>query len=122
MSESSRRLEEVSREYEEKANSAHEVYTSAARAEAAYRHERAKAVLRHKLSRDRMSVAEAEIRADAQEDIGELLQRRLVLAAAAEGLKAKLYELKERVGSCRTSVVGERTADQFHSRGYGGSA
>jgi hypothetical protein len=113
---------EVSREYELKANSAEQVYTDAARAEASYKNERAKAVLKHKLSGERMSVAEAELRADAQDDIAELLQNRLVKSAVADALKAKLMQLREQVAVGRTAVVDERAADQFHSRGYGGAA
>lgn len=122
MSDAVRRMGEVSREYELKANSAEQVYTDAARAEASYKNERAKAVLKHKLSGERMSVAEAELRADAQDDIAELLQNRLVKSAVADALKAKLMQLREQVAVGRTAVVDERAADQFHSRGYGGAA
>lgn len=122
MSDAVRRMGEVSREYELKANTAEQVYTDAARAEASYKNERAKAVLAHKLSGERMSVAEAELRADAQDDIAELLQNRLVKSAVADALKAKLMQLREQVASGRTVVVDERAADQFHARGYGGAA
>lgn len=121
MSEAAQHLGKVSREYELRAISAADVYTEAARAEAAYKNERAKAVYRHKMSGDRMSVAEAELRADAQDDICELLQARLVKAAAADGLKARLTQLREQNANGRTAVVDERAADQFHANGYGGA-
>jgi hypothetical protein len=119
MSESVRRMGEVSREYELKANSAEQVYEEAARAESAYKNE---AVLKNKLSVERMSVAEAELRADAQDDIAELLQNRLVKQAVADALKAKLAQLREQVAVGRTAVVDERAGDQFHSRGYSGAS
>lgn len=122
MSESIRRLGDVSRLYETKADECEQVYTDAARAESAYRHERAKAVLRHKESGERMSVAEAETRADADESVAQLYQDRLVKVAKADALKAKLSQLREQVAVGRTAVVDERAADQFHARGYGGQA
>lgn len=122
MSESIRRLGDVSRLYEMKADECEAVYTAAARAESAYKHERAKAVLRHKESGERMSVAEAETRADADESVAQLYQDRLVKTAQADALKAKLSQLREQVAVGRTAVVDERAADQFHARGYGGQA
>lgn len=122
MSESIRRLGDVSRLYETKADECEQVYTDAARAESAYKHERAKAVIRFKESGERMSVAEAETRADASDEIAALYQARLVNAARADALKAKLAQLREQVAVGRTAVVDERAADQFHARGYGGQA
>jgi hypothetical protein len=122
MSEAVRRMGEVSREYELRADSAEQVYTDAARAEAAYKHQRARAVLRHKLSGDRMSVAEAEIRADAQDDIAELHQRRLTTQAASDALKAKLTQMREQNANGRTAVVDERAVDTIHARGHSGAA
>lgn len=117
MSESLRRLGDVSRFYEQKADECEAVYTAAARAESAYKHERAKTVIRFKESGERMSVAEAETRADADEAVAQLYQDRLVKAAQADALKAKLSQLREQVAVGRTAVVDERAADQFHARG-----
>jgi pheromone shutdown protein TraB len=104
-------------------NTAHDVYTTAARAEAAHRHEKAKAMLRIKADVDfKMSIAEAETRADADDTVAELFQQRVVTAAAADALRAKLAQLREQVAVGRTAVVDERAGDQFHSRGYGGTA
>lgn len=123
LSESLRRLGDVSREYEALANTANEVYTDAARAEATHRYERAKAMLRAKAGADfKMSIAEAETRADADDTVAELYQTRLVTAAGADALKAKLAQLREQVATGRTAVVDERAGDQFHARGYGGAA
>jgi hypothetical protein len=121
MSDSVRRMGEVSREYETKANESEGIYTAAARAESAYKHEKAKRVIRFKES-EKMSVAEAETRADADDAIAELYQTRLVAQAVADAHKAKLAQLREQVAVGRTAVVDERAADQFHSRGYGGAA
>lgn len=122
MSESIRRLGDISRLYEAKADEAEQVYIDAARAESAHRQERAKAVIRFKESGERMSVAEAETRADASDEVAQLYQARLVCQARADALKAKLAQLREQVAVGRTAVVDERTADQFHARGYGGQA
>jgi hypothetical protein len=113
---------EVSREYELKARESEGIYTAAARAESAYKHEKAKRVIRFKESGEKMSVAEAETRADADDAIAELYQTRLVAQAVADAHKAKLAQLREQVAVGRTAVVDERAADQFHSRGYGGAA
>jgi hypothetical protein len=122
-SESLKRLGDVSRTYEEKANEAAKVYEAAARAESAHRYEKAKAMLRIKDGADfKMSIAEAETRADADDTVAELFQQRVVTAAAADALRAKLAQLREQVAVGRTAVVDERAGDQFHSRGYGGTA
>jgi hypothetical protein len=115
MSEAIQRLRRVSDTYEEKATESPAMYETAARAEAYYRAERAKAVLRHKASADRMSVAEAETRADADNQIYQLHTDRLVSAALAEAHKDRLRQLKEREASCRTEVTTEREADRIHA-------
>jgi len=115
VSEAIRRLRWVSDQYEAKASESAALYEVAARAEADYRAERAKAVLRHKASRERMSVAEAETRADADTQIYQLHTDRLVSSALAEAHKDRLRQLKEREASCRTEVTTEREADRIHA-------
>lgn len=120
--ESRSRLGEVSREYQEKADSADQVYGAAARAEAGYKKARAKAVLRFKTDAERMSQAEAETRADADDEVARLHETYLVAKAAADALKAKLTQLREQNANGRTAVVDERGVDELHGRGYGGAA
>lgn len=122
MNEALQRLGAVSRKYETKASEATDVYVAAARAEAAYKREHAKAALRFKESGERMSVAEAELRADADDGVSRLYEERLVLAATAEGHKHKLIQLREQNANGRTAVVDERASDEIHARGYGGAS
>lgn len=122
MNEALQRLGVVSREYETKANGATDVYVAAARAESAYKRERAKASLRFKESGGRMSVAEAELRADADDAVASLYEDRLVLAATAAAHKDKLIQLREQNANGRTAVVDERAGDEIHARGHGGAA
>src|SRR5437899_7809040 len=108
MNEALQHLRAVSLEYEFKASEATNVYTTAARAEAVYKRERAKASLRFKESGERMSVAEAELRADADDAVARLYEDRLVLAATAAAHKDKLIQLREQNANGRTAVVDER--------------
>lgn len=117
MNESLRRLGDVSRFYEQKADSAEKVYVDAAEADATYKHERAKAVLRHKGSGGPMSQGEAETRADADDQIYQFHRDKVVLSAKAEALKAKLVQLKEQNANGRTATVDERKVDEFHAQG-----
>lgn len=121
MNEALQRLGVVSREYELMATDAKEIYVAAAKAEAAYKRERAKAALRLKESGERMSVAEAELRADADDKVAALYEERLIASATAEAHKHKLIQLREQNANGRTAVVDERANDEIHARGYGGT-
>lgn len=116
------RLGAVSRAYELAADEYRQVAVNAAEAEAAHRSEKAKAVLRFRALDDVRSHAEAEARADGDDRIAGLYRDRLVKAALADSHKAKLAQLKEQVATGRTRVTSERTADEFHARGYTGAA
>lgn len=122
MSESIRHLGNVSRDYQIKADTADEIYTAAAEADAAHKHAHAKAVLQFKESGERMSQGEAETRADADDGVAELYRDKVVTKAKAEALKAKLTQLREQNANGRTAVVDERGVDDLHARGYGGQA
>jgi hypothetical protein len=115
MNEAMQRLRATSDSFESKANLTRDVYAAAARADAAYKVERAKAILRHKASVDRMTQSEAETRADADDEIAALYLQKVVTSADMESLKDKLRQLKEREGSCRTEVTTEREADRIHA-------
>lgn len=116
------RLGAVSRAYEQAVAEYGPLAVEAAKAEAAYRAAKAKAVLRAKAGPDRVSVAEAEARADADDEIADLYQRRLVAAALADAHKAKLAQLKEQVATGRTLAASEREADRIHADGTSGAA
>lgn len=92
-----------------------DVYTAAAKADAAYKRDRAKTVLKFKASVERMTQAEAETRADADDVISHLYLTKVIASAESEALKDKLRQLKEREASCRTEVTTEREADRIHA-------
>ena len=116
------RLGEVSRAYELAADEYRAFVVDAAEAEAAHRSGKAKTILRFKALEDVRSHAEAEARADADEEIADLYRRRLVTAALAESHKAKLQQLREQVATGRTRVTSEREVDRIHAGGLSGAA
>lgn len=115
-------LGKVSRAYEMAANEYQDIALLAAAAEAEHKSTRAKAILRHKAGEERMSQAEAETRADADDQVAELYMRRLTTAAIADSHREKLKQLREQVATGRTAVASERAADDFHARGLTGAA
>lgn len=115
MNEAIQRLRATSDSFEAKANLTRDVYGEAARADAAHKRERAKAVLRFKAGAERMTQSEAETRADADDVIAELHLKKVITNAEMEALKDKLRQLKEREASCRTEVTTEREADRIHA-------
>lgn len=119
MSEAIRHLGDVDHQYDIKANSADEVYTAAAEADANHKYAHARAVLCFKESGDRMSQGEAETRADADDDVARLYREKVVTRAKADALKAKLTQMREQQANCRTAAVDERGVDESHTRGYG---
>lgn len=116
-------LGEVSREYQRVADEYRDVVNAAAKAEAEHKVARAKAVLRHKATTtERMSHAEAETRAEADDEIADLYQRRLIAAADAEALKQKLIQLREQNANGRVAAASEREVDRIHAGGWSGAA
>ncbi len=117
------RLGEVSRTYELAADAYRDLAIAAAAAEAAHKTARAKAILREKARDDvRMSHAEAEARAEADDDIADLYLDRMVKAAVADSHREKLRQLREQVATGRTAVTSERETDRFHAAGLTGAA
>lgn len=112
----------VSRAYELAANEYHGIARAAAVAEATHKAARAKAVLRHRAAEGVRSQAEAECRAEADEEIAALYQERLIAAALADSSKQKLLQLREQVATGRTAVASDRAADQHHAAGLTGAA
>jgi hypothetical protein len=120
------RLGEVSRAYEIAAGEYPAVALEAAVAEAEHRTARAKAILtvkaRAKGESERISHAEAETRAEADDTVAALYLRRLTTAAIAESHRERLRQLREQVAVGRTAVASERLQDQLHSEGRTGAA
>lgn len=117
------RLGEVSRQYERLADEYRQVALNAAGAEAAHKSARARAVLRFKASTsERISHAEAEARAEADEEIAGLYLQRLTTAAVAESHREKLRQLREQVATGRTAVASDRAADGHHAAGLTGAS
>lgn len=117
ISEALKRLGEVSAEYARRAQDFARIADEAAEAEATHRAERARAVVRHKTSEERMAMSEAEVRAEADEQVADLYRDRLVKAAARDAAKAKLDQLREQVAVGRSFAAAERAADELHARG-----
>jgi hypothetical protein len=110
-------LGEVSKMYARLADSYRQVTLDAAAAEAEHKAARAKAVLAFKAGEEKVSHAEAEARADADDHIADLYLRRLTTAALASSHREKLHQLREQVATGRTAVASERAADEMHARG-----
>lgn len=117
ISEALRRLGAVSAEYERLARDYGQVADVAARAEAEHRKERAKAIVWHKTSAEKVSMAEAETRAEADDNVSRLYLERLVSAAASDAARAKLHQLREQVAVGRSFAAAEREADRITATG-----
>ena len=117
------RLGAVSRAYEIAADEYRGIAQAAAEAEAAHKAARAKAILRFKADEtQRMSHAEAETRAEADETIADLYRQRLIAGALADSAREKLRQLREQVATGRTAVASERAVDGLHANGLSGAA
>ncbi len=116
----------VSREYEKQADAYQQVALNAAVAEAAHKSARAKAILAVKAipkgESQRISHAEAETRAEADDTVGALFLERLTTAALADSHREKLRQLREQVATGRTAVASDRAADVHHAAGLTGAA
>lgn len=115
ISEALRRLGAVSAEYERLAREFGQVADAAARAEAEHRREKAKAVVWHKQSgaAEKISMSEAEHRADADDRVSELYLARVVTAAAADAARSQLHQKREQVAVGRSFAAAEREADRI---------
>lgn len=117
------RLGAVSRAYEVAADEYREIAQRSALAEAAHKCARAKKILAVKADdTQRMSHAEAETRAEADDEIAGLYRERLCAAALADSAREKLRQLREQVATGRTAVASERAVDELHSRNLTGAA
>lgn len=112
--------------YEDAANKFGDVTFQAAAAEAEHKAARAKAILAYKAkglkAGNRVSHAEAETAAEADDEVADLYMARLTSAAVADSARQKLFQLREMVGVARTVVASDRAADMHHASGYSGAA
>lgn len=114
---------QVDRLYQQVANEYRDANVKAAEAKAAHVKERAKAVLRFKATEsERMSQAEAETRAEADDEIASLHLAMLTTAALASSCKEKLVQLKEASTNARAEATHEREIDRLHAEGRAGAA
>lgn len=120
------RLGAVSRTYERLTDAYRQVALDAAAAEAEHKTARAKAILSAKATAkgesERISHAEAETRAEADDAVAALFLARLTTAALADSHREKLRQLREQVATGRTAVASDRASDGFHASGYTGAA
>jgi hypothetical protein len=117
------RLGQVSRAYELAADEYRAVALRAAEAEAAHKSARARMILQVKaIGTERISHADAEARAEADDEIAGLYRDRLIAAALQDSHREKLRQLREQVATGRTAVTSEREVDKIHAGGLSGAA
>ncbi|MET9262353.1 hypothetical protein [Amycolatopsis sp. NPDC004079] len=117
MTEPLARLGNVSRAYQIKAAEYEPVAIAAAKAEAAHKAARAKAILRTQAEGERVSHATAETTAEADGEVAALYLERLVTAAKADAHKEQLKQLREQNANGRTLVTSAREVDRMHAEG-----
>jgi hypothetical protein len=110
------RLGELSKAYESATIEYEQLAHDAAVAEATHKAARAKAILRFKASEtERISHAEAETRAEADDEIAGLYRDRLIKVAKADAQRETLRRLREQVATGRTFAASDRANDQFQA-------
>lgn len=112
--------------YERSADDYRQIALDAAAAEAQHKASRAKAILAFKASSEpgkpRISQAEAETRAEADDHVADLYMTRLTTAALVDAHRQKLFQMKTMTEVARTVVASDRVADQMHAGGMTGAA
>lgn len=86
-----------------------------AKAEAAHKSARAKRYLRARHSGEAKSAADAEQMAEADDEVSDLLSKRLIAAAIADATKQKIFSLREEIGMARSEMANQRAHDQIYS-------
>lgn len=117
-----RHLADTARRYQQAAAEYGPLLQAAAQAEADYKRDRAKLMLRCRDSGEVRSVAEAEMRADADDHVAGLLQQRLLTRAVADSHLEMLRQLRTQVEAVRSYVATEREADRHHAQGHTGAS
>lgn len=88
---------------------------SAAAAEADHKRERAKFIVSARSENPKLSAAQAETMAEADDDISELYLERLGSAALAEATKHRLFMLRAKSDALRSEKVDEREAARLYA-------
>lgn len=90
---------------------------AAAEAEADHKRARAKRFLKamHGPNPEAKSAAMAENIAEADDEVADLLSRRLIAAAIADSTRQKLMSLREEIATARSEAVTARELDKFHA-------
>lgn len=92
---------------------------AAAEAEAEHKRARAKRFLKAMHDGEAKSAAMAENIAEADDEVADLLSRRLIAAAIAASTKEKLMSLREEIATARSEAVTQRELDKFHATDRG---
>ncbi len=103
------------RELDVTVNQFAEQLRDAADAEAAYKRERAKRILRARVDGEK-AISGAEIVADADDVIADLRHKYLITEGIVEATKHRLRSLQERIGYGRSLIANEREQDRLHSQ------
>jgi len=98
-----------------------ESVTARAHADATYKAERAKRILRAR-AEGAKSIAEAETTADADDVIRDLRLQHLITEGSADALQKAIAALRVRIDYGRSVIATERAMDTLHSQGTGGHA
>lgn len=106
-------LARVSQEYATAAEQYPTLATAAAEAEAEYKTAKARFMLTVKAEGPKVSVAEAEMRADADEDIARLFMLRETTKALANAHLERLRQLRMQCEVGRSFAASERDADRL---------
>ena len=95
-----------------KANEYAEAATTRARAEAAYKAEKAKRVLRARAEGEK-SISAAQMVAEADDLIADLHLKFLIADGMTDALTKSMIALRERIGYGRSLMANEREADKL---------
>lgn len=93
----------------------------ARRTEAAYKHERAKFIVKAKAEQPGLSQSAAEALADADDELYKLYVARLGDDAEVESCKAQLHWFRANSDALRSEKVDERRADELYRDHSSGS-
>lgn len=94
---------------------------AAATAEADHKRERARFIVSARAADPKLSAAQAETQAEADDTISELYLERLGNAALAEATKHRLFMLRSNADALRSERVDEREANKLYSEAPGGA-
>lgn len=94
---------------------------AAATAEADHKRERARFIVAARATDPKLSAAQAETQAEADDTISELYLERLGNAALAEATKHRLFMLRSNADALRSERVDEREAAKLYSEAPGGA-